>query len=370
MLVFGIVLFLMGALLPTLPAESAHLINLGSVPLVGILLATIVIGPILDIDGAKCMMVLALLLITGALAVLPMLRGYWQIAACCFAYGVGGGILNTATNVLIADLNPESRAHALNLLGFFFSGGAVLAPLLISSSGAGLTTETAVRLLAVITALILIAVLFLRFPPPLRAGIRLRDALPVFSQPLVWLFGLILFFESGSENCVFVWTGKIATDALHTTAARGSIALVVLGAALGVGRLLALLWLRWLDNFGLVWISTLLVVIGAALAPRAASLDAMVVAFGVIGLGISAIFPTVLAIAGSRFTKETGTVFGAIIAVGLVGGAAGPTIGAHAAAHGPLRVLLIPLVSAVAVAFLVFVAWHSSRAREKLPRGA
>lgn len=78
----------------------------------------------------------------------------------------------------------------------------------------------------------------------------------------------------------------------------------------------------------------------------------MVLAMAVIGLGISAIFPTILGIAGNHFSGETGTVFGAIIALGLLGGAAGPTLGAHAVRYGPLHVLWIPAVSAVAVGVL------------------
>jgi MFS transporter, FHS family, glucose/mannose:H+ symporter len=355
MFIFGIVLFLMGALLPTLHVNYAHAINLGSVPLIGILIATVFAGPVLDLHGAKQMMIVALLVIAGSLAIFPALRLYWQLEACCLSYGLGGGILNTATNVLIADLNAESRASALNLLGFFFSGGAVLAPLLMSAVGDGLPSSTVLRLLAGVTASIVIPVIAFRFPPPLRAGIRLRNLFTVLDQPLVWLFGVILIFESGSENCVFVWSGKIVTDVLHTTPARGSLALAALGAALGIGRLAAILWLRWLGNLGMIWLSAALILTGISIAIAEQSLSGMIFAMAVIGFGISAIFPTILGIAGDRFSGETGTVFGAIIALGLLGGAAGPTVGAHAARYGPLHVLLIPAVCAVAVGVLAAV---------------
>lgn len=369
MFVFGIVLFLMGALLPTLQLGNSHVVNLGSVPLIGILIATLFAGPILDIYGAKQMMIGALVLVAGSLAVLPALRSYSPLAICCLAYGLGGGILNTATNVLIADLNEGSRASALNLLGFFFSGGAVLAPLLLSSSGVGLPPSTALRALAGIAALILVPVILFRFPPPLREGVRLRKLFSVFNQPLVWLFGLILVFESGSENCVFVWAGKITTDVLHTTAARGGLALAALGAALGIGRLAAILWLRWLGNLGTIWVSVLQILAGIAIALVARNLPEMVLAMAVIGLGISAIYPTVLGIASNRFSSETGTVFGAIIALGLLGGAVGPTVGAHQAAYGPLHVLWIPAVCAVAVGVLsTLVGSRRPLAQERAPR--
>lgn len=354
MFIFGIVLFLMGALLPTLQVSNTHFINLGSVPLIGILIATVFAGPVLDLHGARKMMIAALLLIAGSLAILPALHLYWQLEICCLAYGLGGGILNTSTNVLIADLNTESRASALNLLGFFFSGGAILAPFL-TSAGGGLATATALRVLAAVTASILIPVIAFQFPAPLRAGVQLRNLFSVLNQPLVWLFGVILIFESGSENCIFVWTGKIATDVLQTTPARGGLALVALAAALGIGRLVAILWLRLLGNAGTIWLSSVLILIGIAMALAARSLPGMIFATSVMGLGIAGIYPTVLGIAGNHFSGETGTVFGAIIALGLLGGTAGPTVGGLAARHGVLRVLWIPAVSAIAVSALIAV---------------
>src|SRR6185437_4332664 len=108
-------------------------------------------------------------------------------------------------------------------------------------------------------------------------------------------------------------------------------ALMALAAALGVGRLVAILWLRLLGNAGTIWLSSVLILIGIAMAVTARSLPGMIFATAVIGLGIAGIYPTVLGIAGNHFSGETGTVFGAIIALGLLGGAAGPTVGGFAA---------------------------------------
>jgi MFS transporter, FHS family, glucose/mannose:H+ symporter len=362
MFIFGIVLFLVGSLLPRLHVSYAQAGTLGSIPLIGILAATVVAGPILDIHGARQMLIVALILIAGSLALMPSLRVFWQLEICCLAYGFGGGILNTSTNVLIADLHVESRARALNLLGFFFSAGAVAAPLLMSLAGGALSPALVLRLLAAFTAAVLFPVFFFRFPPPLQAGVRISNLLSVMHQPLIWLFGLILFFESGSENCLFVWAGKIVTEALHAPAAQSGLGLVALGAALGAGRLGAVVWLRWLGNLGTVLLSVCLIIAGILIALSARSLPAMILAMAVIGLGISAIFPTVLGIAGEHFPGETGTAFGAIITLGLIGGIAGPKAGGYAIGHGPLQVLWIPAVSAAGVAILTAIAARAGQA--------
>lgn len=355
MFIFGIVLFLMGTLLPTLKVSYAHAGNLGSIPLIGILIASVVAGPILDLHGARQLLIIALVLTAGSLILIPSLQVYWQLEVCCFAYGFGGGTLNTAANVLIADLNMEGRSKALNLLGFFFSGGAILGPLLISMTGGRLMPEMLLRILAGLTAAVLVPVLLFRFPAPRRAGIHLGAIFTVFDQPAVWLFGLLLLFESASENCMFVWSGKVVMEVLKTTPARASIALVVLGAALGIGRLVAVVWLRWLGNLGTLWVSASMVLAGVVLAVAAHTFATMIEAVAVIGLGISAIFPTVLGIAGDRFSEETGTVFGAIIALGLIGGAAGPALGGYAIGYGMQNVFWIPAVSAVSISILTAV---------------
>ncbi|MFZ0632220.1 MAG: MFS transporter [Acidobacteriaceae bacterium] len=365
MFIFGLVLFLVGTLLPTLHIGYEHAGRLGSLPLIGILAASVVIGPILDIHGAKQMLILALILIAVSLALIPAFHLYWQLEICCLTYGFGGGILNTATNVLIADLHAESRTRALNLLGFFFSAGAVVAPLLMSSVGDGLSSSVVLRLLAALTALLLVPVLFFHFPPPLRAGLRVRNLLTVLHQPLVWLFGIILIFESGNENCMFVWTAKFVTDALHAPAAQGSLALACLGAALGLGRLGTVLWLRWLGNRGVIALSVTLVLAGVLIAATAHSAPTMILAVTVIGLGISAIYPTVLGLAGERFPGETGTALGAIIALSLVGGTAGPFLGGYAISHSALSLLWIPAISAVVIGLLITMTAETGALRNR-----
>jgi fucose permease len=274
------------------------------------------------------------------------------VAAAAFTYGLGGGLLNTAANALVADLSTVRRAAALNLLGFFFSLGAIAAPMALSSMGGGLSTAAVLRSLAILCLLTLVLVLTLRFPPAARAGRQLRDLLSVLHYPALWLLAALLFFESGNENCMFVWTGKIVADTLSAPAKQANVALVVLSAALGAGRLAAVLWLRWIGNRGTIWLSTGLVIAGSLVVANAKQLPSMLAGALVIGLGLSAIFPTALGMASDLFPRETGTVFGAIMAVALMGGTAGPKLGGWVASHGLRRVLLIPVIAAVAVAAL------------------
>src|SRR5690348_2175434 len=88
MFVFGMVLLLMGSLLPTLKLSGARAGSLGSFPLIGILIATVVIGPVLDKVGAKVALAISLFLIAFALAIIPSLASYSALAAAALVYGL------------------------------------------------------------------------------------------------------------------------------------------------------------------------------------------------------------------------------------------------------------------------------------------
>lgn len=355
MFIFGVVLLLMGSLLPTLDVNGARAGSLGSFPLIGILAATLLIGPILDKAGAKPALAISLILIATALAAIPSLHGYAALAIAALVYGLGGGVLNTATNALVSDLSATGRGSALNLLGFSFSLGAIAAPLLMSVTGRHLSPSTVVRVLAALSALVLIPVLALPFPAPTHSHTPLRSLLRVLRHPLVWLFGALLFFESGNENCMFVWAGKLTGDLLHLAARRADLSLLGLSIALGAGRLIAAGGLKKIGGRNALLLSTGVVIAGAVVAIREESFAGIIAGFAIIGLGLAAIYPTALGMAGDYFPYQTGTVFGAIMTVALLGGVAGPMVGGWAAAANPKNVLAVPLIAAVSVALLTLV---------------
>lgn len=369
MFIFGVVLLLMGAWLPSLRVSTAQAGYLGSLPLLGILVATIFCGPWLDRAGARPVLAAGFALVAAMLALMPALipsggasGAGGGLLAAAFIYGLGGGLLNTATNALVADLaamtpaggGHAARGRALNLLGFFFSLGAICAPLLMAAAGPR-AAALVLRGLAVATALVLVPVLALPFPAAARPGSHPRELLRVLNQPAVWLFGVLLFFESGQENAIFVWAGKVAQGALGADARRAALVLVAVSAALGCGRLLAVGWLRWIGSRWTMWGSAVGVMVGVGLALGAGSYGMMLAAFVVVGLGLAAIYPTALGLAADRFPGDTGTAFGAVITLSLLGGTAGPWVASRLAAAGPRWVLALPLVASAAV--LVLTGW-------------
>jgi MFS transporter, AAHS family, benzoate transport protein len=355
MFIFGVILLLMGSLLPGLQVSNSRAGSLGSFPLIGILAATLLIGPTLDKVGTKPALSVGLALIAAAMAALPSLSSFPAMAAAALVYGLGGGILNTATNAAISDLSASGRGVALNLLGFSFSLGAVTAPLLVSFSARTSSAPSVLRSMAIAPAAVLVLILALRFPPPAQSGTSVRNLLKVLNHPLVWLFGIVLFFASGNENCMFVWAGRIVSDSLRVPAERADLALVALSVAMGAGRLWTALGLKKLSSRKILLLASATIIAGVAIALSNETFSGMVSGSAVMGLGMSAVFPTTLGLAGDRFPDQTGTVFGAVMTVALVGGVAGPLVGGWAASFSPQKVLAVPLVASVAIAALTLI---------------
>ena len=357
MFVFGVVLLLMGSLLPTFDVDATTAGTLGAFPLAGILVATVVIGPLLDKASAKAPLAVSLVLIIASLVAMPSLSGFAPLASVAFVYGLGAGILNATTNTLIATLNGTGRGSALNLLGLFFSIGALATPLLMTVARGRVSTATVLYVLAGVCGAVMLLVLSQRFPPPMRRSTPIGSLLRVLRHRVVWLFAALLFFESLEENCMFVWAGKVTDAVLHAPVSHAEVPLLGLTAGMGVGRLVASRLLAAANGRTIIVGAAALVAIGAAVALVAGSSYPVIVAgFALLGLGLSAIYPTALGLAGDRFPQETGTVFGAIIGVSLVGGTVGPIAGGLVAAAQPRLVLLIPIVAVCAIAALSFFA--------------
>jgi len=80
--------------------------------------------------------------------------------------------------------------------------------------------------------------------------------------------------------------------------------------------------------------------------------------------GFAAIYPTVLAVVGSPFPRFSGTAFGFVIAVGLVGGMLSPWIVGRIAEFSGLRQgLTVPVVNCVMIIALQLCIMQVMRQR-------
>lgn len=364
MLVFGIVMALLGAVMPMLMARLAMgLGDVGTLFLVmnaAMLLASLVVGPATDRVGMKAPIVIGALLVAAALVAVARVGGLAGLLVAVASLGAGGGALNATTNTLVADLHddPEAKGSALNLLGVFFGFGALILPfsvgaLLLTVGFEGLLYAAAS--LCIVTAAVAIA---LPFPPPKQGhGLPVAEMRRFAAKPLVLAFAFLLFFESGNE---FVLGGYFTTflgSDLQVPVTQASYLLAAYWASIMISRLLLSRALARVGAYGAVLGGALLAAGGAILVASAQATPVAVIGILLTGLALGGIFPTVLGVAGAAYRDHSGTVFGILFTVALTGGMTMPWLAGHLAQSAGLRpVFVLAAANFCAVAALNGVA--------------
>jgi fucose permease len=369
MFVFGIVMALLGAVIPVLSERLAlDLGDAGTLFLVtngGILVASSVVGPLTDRLGMKVPFVLGAVLVALGLAGIARASGLGALLPAVACLGLGGGALNATTNTLVADLHEDAAAKgaALNLLGVFFGFGALILPF---SIGALLSTVGIAGLLiaaAVLCTLPAVAALVLRFPAAKQSqGFPLAAIGEIARLPLVLVFAGLLFFQSANE---FILGGYFATflgRELGTPVQQASYMLAGYWASIMVSRLVLSRALLRVGAHRAVLGGAMLAAAGTILVALAQTTAIAMAGIVLTGLALAGIFPTVLGVAGAAFRERSGTAFGILLTVALIGGMTMPWIAGHLAEAAGLRSVFV-FAAANFGAVALFNALASRRGR-------
>lgn len=145
MLVFGIVMALLGAVLPALSGRLDYsAADIGKLFLAmnsAMLLTSLLLGAAMDRFGMKVPLAAGPMLVAAALLLIGRATGFSSLVPASILLGVGGAAVNGASNTLVADLHDDAgrKSAALNLLGVFFGFGALLLPFTLGAllRGAG-----------------------------------------------------------------------------------------------------------------------------------------------------------------------------------------------------------------------------------------
>jgi MFS family permease len=370
MSVFGMLIAMLGTLfgLPAmrerLGIDLAQQGDLFSVLFGGLLVAAAIVGPLLDRFGSKPVMVSATAMVTLGLAAFALAGGFGAAAAAALLLGVGGGWLNTASNALVSDVYPNDRGRMLNLLGTFFGIGALFVPLVVTLGLDLLSIGGILTVFAVVAGASSVVCAALRFPPPHEgAAFSLSGMLNAARNPGVLLMGVLLLFETGNEAALSGWTSTYV-GVMGWSPRVATLVLFGYWAVAILGRVASARVQAWTGKPRLVVGSSFLVLAGCIVLLAAASwLPGLVAGALIAALGLSAIFPTMLAIAGDRHHRFAGTVFGLLFTIGNFGSVIFPWAMGHISqAAGVRSGMVVPLAGAAVVAVLaVVVARHVGR---------
>ena len=361
--VYGMIAAMLGTILPDL-SQRFHLTpsqngTIAFAQAVGLMIASLAVGPLLDDFGKKAGLIFGLVLIAIVLSLLPRSSGYGSIVGLLFLLGIGGGIVVTAANALTSDVGEAHRAIALNFVNLFFGLGGLATPFV----SANLFKRNWVRLCYTVAALTVITLAIeaaTHMPPPAGAGrFILANAGPVLGRPLLFLLGFFLFLYVGCE--VDVWNWLVRHLIAQGVPEGRALNILSLGFALGmlIGRVAVAPVLAHVTPVHVTLGASIAMVITTFLMLRVRSAAAATALVFLAGVSMAPVFPTTLAIVASAFPTMTSTAQGIVIAFGWAGLAVSSRIIGSIAGPDPQRLrkalLVIPASAVIMVALNVAV---------------
>jgi len=369
LLTFGIVFTTLGAVLPEVTARfgldktaAGSLLTLSTF---GIVVGSLVFGPIVDRWGYKEMLIFGTAIVIAGLEGIAFAPSLLWLRTAALVSGFGGGIINGGTNALVADISTDGRMAGLSKLAVYFGFGAVGVPLTLGTLLGNFSYATILAAIGAASTIPLAATAVTPFPAPKQAqGFPLASAKRLLRDPVLLTFGLMLFLESGMEVTVGGWTTTFFEEELQTPDRRALVYLALFWLGMMLARTTLGMTLR---RFAPTRILFGCITIGVAGALTVVSThSAAVAALGVfvIGIGFSATFPLVLGLVADRYTALSGTAFSVVMVMALTGGMTLPYLtGVLGASYG-LRVsfLIVPGALVLLAILLSVVSSRSSPA--------
>ena len=296
---------------PIDPARSGEMIAtaLGN-SFLGFAIALLIIAPLLDVFGAKRMILLAsICYIVGPLLIVlsPKAGGalavYHTLMAGMVISGIAWGASEATINPLVAALYPNDKTQRLNALHAWWPAGIVLGGLtsILAFKQLHLGWEAAILPICPAGAILGLWALGQRFPPTesIALGVPFREVLAEpFKRPTFWIFPAVMFLTASTELAPGSWV-DIALS--KTVGMPGILVLVYVSAVMFVMRHFAGVLGRRFSDMGLLWLTTAPAALGLYLLSVASSPPAALGAATLWAVGVSFMWPTMLAATSRRY---------------------------------------------------------------------
>ncbi|WP_294616842.1 sugar MFS transporter [uncultured Bacteroides sp.] len=322
---FGVSMITLGSVLPSLVAKLG-LSGLQTTSLVtflplGMLAGSLIFGPIVDRFGHKALLVPGCVTVLLGLEGLIFFKSVPLLQLSIVGIGVGGGILNGETNALVSDISNESeKGSRLSFLGMFYGLGALGIPSLLGILSEHYPFETILQGIGIIMLAGILFCIPVRFPAPKQAqGFPVKEGLRLLKEGSLLLFSSILFFQSGIEGVCNNWSTSYFGQATDIPASQALIVLTCMVAGLTAARILQIVIFKKIKPEAVLPYSLTLTAIGFGMLTASPGFVRAATGMGLVGMGLSATYPVVLSILGTRYAALSGTAFGIALAIALIG---------------------------------------------------
>jgi fucose permease len=293
---------------------------------------------------------MSLLLVSAAFEGEPAAYPLLLLATACL--GAGFGLTVPALNTLTAAFNPTKVDPSILVLNALLGLGTVLAPVLVAIF-VGLGFWWGLPLTSIVLLGLLVA---LSVPLPLDAGAREADAAPPSRKteiaPRFWVYASFALLYGICETINGNWAQLDMTSELAASTTQAALALTAFWGMVTVGRVLFALLRQWFpERWAYHVLPFLLAVAFVLIALLPADAPGLgIVAFGLAGLGCSALLPLTISFGQKELVVMSTAVAGGVIAAYQVG------YGIAAFGTGPLLDHGVALPTLYGVAAVVAVA--------------
>lgn len=315
---FGVTMLSLGPILGQLNTIVEGANALPSTMSIGIILGTVLFGPIVDKFGYKW-----LLIISSALALLGVqgLAQFSQIGllhASIACLGLGGGILNGLTNALVSDIYDDSkRGGRLGVLGAFYCIGALLWTLLNYFIA---DFHTPLYAMSALMAGFIAYFCCIAFPQAKPSeNVSLKKSLGLLKYPALILFAIVLFFESGFEGASGSFTVEFFTKTGAMNAKAATLAMTWFTIGMMAGRFPLGAITRKLKDLGTLYTYLSVALVGVIVFWLAQTPAAAYASMTLIGFGVGATYPVILNFIGGTFRELSGTAMSVALFIALLG---------------------------------------------------
>lgn len=324
MLFFGVSLISIGTLLPSLTTkfqlDDIAAGSLVSLLPIGILLGSLLFGPVVDKYGYKFPLIISSLLVIAGIEGVALSTSFFAIQVSVFFIGFGGGVINGGTNALVADISSEAKGASLSLLGVFYGIGALGMPAVLGYLSRFYSIDSIVSGIGLSLLIAVIYFLVVRFPAPKQPqGLPIKEGIKFIKDPVILLAGFFLFFQSGIEGITNNWTTTFLQNDLGVNSELSLFALTYYVAGLTVARLLLGFMLKKVSPNIVLYLSLLVGLAGSLVLLFSSSYGMAIIGLVILGVAFAAGFPVLLGIIGDIYSGYSGTAFSLIFVIALTG---------------------------------------------------
>jgi FHS family glucose/mannose:H+ symporter-like MFS transporter len=324
MLFFGIAMITLGSIIPDLTIkiklDAVSAGTLFSILPIGILAGSLAFGPIADRFGYRLLLSLSSFMLFAGFEGIAFSPSKGLIILFILVIGFAGGVINGATNAVVADISTTNKGAALSLLGAFFGFGALGMPLVLGLLRDIFRFEVIVASTGILTFAAGIIFLLIRYPLPKKSkGISASEVFTLIRDRLLILIALFLFFQSSFEGIINNWTTTYLTGRLELRQSYALYGLSAYVAGMTVMRLTTGTVLSNIKESKLLYICFGMILTGLIFTTFGNTLYTIIPGLFILGAGLSAGFPVMLGFTGTRFAELSGTAFSLVLAFALIG---------------------------------------------------